>query len=101
MDYNDEDGTFPYQGTTSVDHWGYYNGGGRYDVDDFLPQISLDDNLVQTVTNDVREPNFSGSIMGTLRKVRYPAGGWTRFEYEQHDYSVCLTRDLSATICRI
>ena len=96
MDYNNEDGEFPYQGTTSVDHWGYYNGGGRYDVDDFLPQISLDDNLVQTVTNDVREPNFSGSIMGTLRKVRYPAGGWTRFEYEQHDYSVCLTRDLSS-----
>lgn len=96
MDYNDEDGSFPYQGTTSVDHWGYHNGGGRYKIDDFVPIIYLDDNLAQTVTNDVREPKFSGAIMGTLRKIRYPAGGWTRFDYEQHDYSTCLTRDLSS-----
>lgn len=96
MDYNDEDGAFPFQGTTSVDHWGYYNGRGRYYINDFLPKISLDKNLVQTVTNDAREPDFSGSVMGTLRKIRYPAGGYTRFEYEQHQYSVVLTRDLSS-----
>lgn len=96
MEYNGEDGAFPYQGTTSVDHWGYYNGRGNYEINDFLPQISLDENLVQTVTNDVREPDFSGALMGTLRKIRYPAGGYTRFEYEQHRYSVVLTRDLSS-----
>lgn len=71
-----------------TDHWGFYNG----DYASFLNIMAHASDFAQH-----REPteDLQKALMGTLKRVNYPTGGFTEFEYEQHDYrrKVRMTHD--------
>jgi hypothetical protein len=82
--------------TTKVDHWGFYNN--RFPIQTgFLPvdvngfyQLSsstyVPQGLIDAYLNN-REPNPVASLVGSLKKIVYPTGGFTEFIYENNDYS--------------
>lgn len=55
-----------------VDHWGFYNG----------PNSETD----YTKTN-YRAPNTTYALAGSLKKINYPTGGYSKFYFEPHAYS--------------
>lgn len=62
------------------DHWGYFN-------DTYAP--ILNNNTYYTNYYNYREPNTNPTVFlqGMLTQLKYPTGGVTNFEYEQHIYS--------------
>lgn len=100
MDYYREDGTFPYQGTTSIDHWGFFNSiAPRYNIHELIPDVIIgDDNLDQTINKATsrREPDFTSSLTGVLKRLTYPTGGFSEYVYEQNSYSHSLRRDAAS-----
>lgn len=71
-----------------TDHWGFYNG-----------DYSSFDHIFQNASSYYghREPtsDLPKALAGSLRQINYPTGGYTRLEYEPHDYSrrTTLSRD--------
>ncbi len=68
---------FEYYGTipsklniNSRDAWGYYNGKTY--------------NSITSLLLDERSINFDKTRLGALKKIYYPTGGWSQFEYEQN-----------------
>lgn len=76
FEYND-DANFPVL-VDATDHWGYSNGS-------VSPAIIIPNTIVSNGAN--REPNNT-SLLGMLKKVTYPTGGESRFEYEPNIYFV-------------
>lgn len=69
--------------TTAADHWGYYREGGEYQINEAsLHRIHL-----------LRNPNRFSSQYGSLKRITYPTGGWSTFQYEQNDFSRCVSLD--------
>lgn len=73
--------------TYGIDHWGYYNGAGNspYSVTDvdystFIPGLTSRFGHNNNSPNDL-------SVTGMLRKITYPAGGYTEIEYEPNQVS--------------
>jgi hypothetical protein len=64
--------------STGIDHWGYPNGNGSGEL---LPSYVVDENCTIGLGAD-REA--SGSAAGLIKKITYPTGGWTTFDYESH-----------------
>ncbi|MCQ2114858.1 MAG: RHS repeat protein [Bacteroidales bacterium] len=100
MDYYREDGVFPYQGTTSIDHWGFLNDvQPAYDFSDLIPEVNIGatflDQTINTQTSR-REPDFEPATTGMLRRLYYPTGGFSEYTYEQNTYSHSLRRDASS-----
>lgn len=83
--------TFPDLLTEGVDFWGYANG--RTDVSE---AAALAGTQTDALWNEYarpgscKNPNASYSVYGCLKKLIYPTGGWTEFEYEGHtaEYAV-------------
>ncbi|WP_158826718.1 hypothetical protein [Mucilaginibacter lacusdianchii] len=60
------------------DHWGYYNGK---DVNtSFIPAIPR----IGIPSGADREPDEAFMKAGSLKRVKYPTGGFTEFEFEPH-----------------
>jgi YD repeat-containing protein len=77
FDYYGTLGNIPFS-SRSIDHWGYYNG---------LNNASLiPEKLYLNGSETTRDPN-ENSRTGALKKITYPTGGYTEFEYEQHYFS--------------
>lgn len=55
-----------------VDHWGFYNGKQAY--------------LNYSQYYSYREPDAEKLQYGILNKIIYPTTGYTRFEFEPHEY---------------
>jgi hypothetical protein len=92
FEYNDTS-NLPMPITFGVDHWGFWNGN-LYNTNALVPfqnyQLNGDFTECTTTTNadcTSRDPNFNFTLKGMLNKVTYPTRGYTRFEYEQNDYS--------------
>jgi hypothetical protein len=101
--------SFEYYGIDSLprrislaqDHWGYYNGkDNNLDFDPGMPYYKrecngcLDNyNHLCTTPPNKREPVFPAMRHGTLKKIIYPTGGSTLFDFEAHttwgDDSTC------------
>lgn len=82
MDYYEE---YDYPGLTTadIDFWGYYNGKGNgYDY--FCPMVIAkpDRDMNESIGLPYRNPDWKYSIIGCLRRIEYPTGGFTEFEYE-------------------
>ena len=90
FEYNGQDGVYPYLGTNAYDHWGYHNSAG-FPLTGFRHCIAYDDSLNESTTH-VKDPSFSASAMGTLRRIVYPTGGFSTLEYEPHTYSRSVER---------
>ena len=74
-------GTPPARDSFAQDHWGFFNG---VDNSDLVP--SYFNHLGSLREGANREPRFPASLNGTLTEIEYPTGGYSRFEYEEHDY---------------
>ncbi len=79
--------------STAVDHWGYYNGTHTNPLTGLnMPYTKVEyDNgygtmLEYTEGSSDRESSEEHMKYGTLKKITYPTGGDTSFEYEANDY---------------
>jgi hypothetical protein len=72
FEYNNPD-SLPRYVTNQTDHWGFYNKRYAWVTD-------------ESMYPKYKEPNESVCKFGTLEKIIYPTGGYTRFEFEQNDY---------------
>ena len=77
--------SFEYEGvpddninTAKQDFWGYYNSN---------PTTSLIDHINFTNLYANRQPDFSKSVIGSLKKITYPTKGITEIEYEANTFN--------------
>lgn len=68
----------PYKLSYSQDHWGYFNGKNNTNL---IPSGGY-----TACGNANREADAAYVQVGVLKKITYPTGGETLFEYELHDY---------------
>ncbi|MDR0230685.1 MAG: hypothetical protein LBI82_01010 [Dysgonamonadaceae bacterium] len=76
---------------SSVDHWGYYNGGeSSYDS-----HVLFDKDYYKS-----RNPSYNLNISKaeTLKSIVYPTGGKTCFDYRQNQYSKIVPIDCEAEL---
>jgi len=86
--------------TKEFDNWGYYNGI-NYDAKKSAQASSSDDDqtaveYIKSATSGVKEPripDFDYGTMGMLKKIIYPTGGYSLFEYEQNSCSQYMSDD--------
>ncbi|MCJ0743675.1 hypothetical protein [Pedobacter montanisoli] len=70
----EEDAVVPNKYDAMLDHYGYYKTGVFSGV--LLPDF------IYPTTGPNRDPNLEGTKLGALKKITYPTGGTTTFEYE-------------------
>lgn len=87
LNYQNETSAFPYQGIVGVDHWGFHNSNSGFDPNNLLPSVEVGYDYSETITSTNRNPNWTKAAYGLLKKITYPTGGWTEFEYEPNNYS--------------
>lgn len=77
FEYENETEGFPTTGgTKAIDLWGYYNGASNSML---FPSGSFSPSLYSYAD---RSPHYSYTKMGILKKMTYPTGGYSTFEYE-------------------
>jgi hypothetical protein len=91
MDYNNWDSSFPQKNTYALDHWGYYNGINN-SSSDFLYISKIENNYNEKILTNKRDPKYMQAKYGTVSKITYPAGGYSTFEYEAHEFSKAVKR---------
>jgi YD repeat-containing protein len=113
--------TLPYRLSSSQDHWGYYNHSNNIVIFPNNPSYrpilsdqglnflyravsnywftfssnvqSFDGSVYPEVTNGAnREPDPEAVKAGTLKKIIYPTGGYTQFEFEPNFVSLTGTQ---------
>lgn len=85
----------PYLGSLSYDHWGYYNGrSNSLDPEDITRFLFYNEyNYTETLNSTKKDPDPNFARLGMLRRIDYPTGGYTEFEYEPHDYWAYISRN--------
>lgn len=78
-----ESSGFPAIDSKSQDYWGFYNGRNQSSL---IPLFKNDYHHVNRTSTVNREPSASSAKVGTLKKIKYPTGGTTTFDYELHSY---------------
>lgn len=94
MSYIDEDKVFPGIDTYAIDWYGYYNGSEEttYSLDSLLNAFIPSDNVVSDIlTNKThilsyRKPSVAHAAYGMLKRIGYPTGGYTTYEYEGNSW---------------
>ena len=71
--------------SNKTDHWGF----GNSTISPRVNQVSYE---------STREPDISVSQYGMLTKIKYPTGGYNRFEYEPHDYQQKVTESRTGVV---
>jgi hypothetical protein len=83
--YN-EDKDLPSRLTKQQDFWGYYNGQNNTEGFCASPECKFNDSgklvSVETVGPANRYADGNRCKSGTLNKITYPTGGYTKFDYE-------------------
>ncbi len=72
------------------DHWGYYNG--QNGNNDLIPMV---DYFSRTTTTS-RKPFEASTKCGSLKRIYYPAGGYTDFEFERNTFKPGATLKVAA-----
>ncbi|MBQ8152668.1 MAG: RHS repeat protein [Prevotella sp.] len=88
------EGSFPAKNSKNVDYWGMQNGrnyGAQYQIG-----ITVGANTYGGVR---KTANYAHAVIGMLRQIQYPTGGYARFTYECNDVSsyYSITNDNTAT----
>ncbi len=73
----------PAMTSLSQDWWGYYNGKSNNSL---IPEYDDGINHVNIGSTVDRDPVLSHTKRGALKKVTYPTGGYTEFEFELNEY---------------
>lgn len=103
FDYNGQDDSYPFLGTPKCDHWGFYNNKGfPLYADSLFECIEYGDDVThdpyaERVLGNRKDPSFTHSLRGTLRKITYPTGGFSLLDYEPHTYSREVARDITTS----
>ena len=86
-------GFLPNRFSSGIDHWGFYNGVTTNPTSTALniPTTRVNYMFFSTPVNEVegnsnRQSNEASMKLGTLKKIVYPTGGSTSFEYEANTY---------------
>lgn len=77
--------TLPIRTSNDQDFWGVYNGAGNVKkaiASSETPCYSS----AAVYLNANKNPNFVYGVLGNLRKISYPTGGYTSIEYEADDF---------------
>lgn len=100
FDYHEESG-LPGRGSNQQDFWGYYNRNGathmfpkiyvnasgvgpdRFSV---LPYLNPGTPKYYTLNGAERDCNPNTVKLGTLKRIRYPTGGYSEYYYEPHTF---------------
>lgn len=72
---------FPSKNSFAQDHMGYYNGQNSNTT--LLPKTTnflINSNCFFGLAN--RDADFNSSLIGALKQIKYPTGGYSEFEYE-------------------
>ncbi|RZJ76964.1 MAG: hypothetical protein EOO45_00340 [Flavobacterium sp.] len=89
FEYFENNNNFPNIFSKSKDHWGYYNGNissnnlPRASYSSFVPYYNN-----SIVPDADRTSNFNFAVLGMLKNIRYPTGGYSEFVYEQNQFVV-------------
>lgn len=87
---------YRYFENAAVDYWGYYNGKtgnnktNEYDIERLrIPDIGsrIFDTPGRNWIYINMEPDENQVLNGIIRRITYPTGGYTEFDFEIHDYS--------------
>lgn len=96
--------------TSAIDHWGFYNGMDQRptNLSSLLPvydhsfadreplEIALKKTRLAGETDDnINSLKKRYLLSGTLKKATYPTKGYTRFYYDQNDFSAMVNRTLN------
>lgn len=80
--------------TQKIDHWGFYNYTESVQIIGTNYAAFMNDesklSAYYKARNATSDPNVY--LIGMLKKITYPTGGSTTFEYEPHDYSEFIQR---------
>ncbi|MEP0987202.1 hypothetical protein [Ekhidna sp.] len=76
-------GIFPAADSKDQDYWGFYNGASNTSM---IPEWKNEDYHVNSLTTVDRNPDLLSAKVGTLKKITYPTGGYTSFDYELNDF---------------
>ena len=83
-----DDRPLPYIESLEQDHWGYYNASGNTHL---TPSVKIYNPITSawtTIPNTAnRNVNPAAVTIGLLKKITYPTGGSTSFEYESNTQS--------------
>jgi YD repeat-containing protein len=81
----DESATLPEHGSPAQDWWGLPNGKNAFGGSSLIQREVLGHGgYVYTVGNADRSPDATRMQACILKKIKYPTGGYTEFEYEPH-----------------
>lgn len=83
FEYNNFD-NLPHFSSLNIDAYGYYKSS-PYSLDVYNPQNH----------ESTRQIDITAVKYGTLSKIVYPTGGFSKFEYEPNSYSKYVSNDLS------
>ena len=93
MSYIDEDKEFPGIDTYAIDWYGYYNGSEETVnfrdslLNNFIPSGILPDiRTNKTLILNYRKPSVAHAAYGMLKRISYPTGGYTTYEYEGNSW---------------
>jgi|GEM_PF-6935085 len=73
--------SLPDKQSCAIDHWGYYNGANTNPT--LIPTLKYPG---MTYYGANREANPSFNQAGMLRKIIYPTGGYSLFDYDIHSF---------------
>lgn len=74
--------------SNKTDHYGFYNGRNLF-ITSTAPEFYF--NLNKTLFNQSKDADTAFLQAEMLKKIIYPTGGNTQFEYEPHDYIAYVT----------
>ena len=77
--------------STSIDHWGYYNGGNGFNFSGVSSPLSNSPKILNHYNS--RQTNGETIKIGMLSKVKYPTKGFSEFVWEANNYSMYISDD--------
>lgn len=72
----------PAYDASGIDHWGFYNGSINSTL---IPTVNVDGVMLPFGGGGNREPDLEGSSCAILKKINYPTGGYSSFQYELNE----------------
>lgn len=79
-------GSFPNYDTWDIDYWGYSNGANNNDLIANVQSFDNDFTGISGLGGADREPDSDYTEDGMLKKIIYPTGGYSEFNYEPNEY---------------
>lgn len=79
--FNYYEGSFPAKNSKNTDYWGLQNG--RTYGQEYCVGLIVNNRVYPGVS---KEADFDHAVIGSLRQITYPTGGYARFTYENNQY---------------